>query len=54
MVSKRFFGYNFYEFKVYLWYCRSFHMRVVKHVALDEEFCRLYPQLYYNKSKQVN
>lgn len=29
-------------------------MRVVKHVALDEEFCRLYPQLYYNKSKQVN
>lgn len=32
---------------------RSFHMRVSKHVGLDDDFCRLYPQLYYNRSRQV-
>ncbi|XP_061187011.1 ectopic P granules protein 5 homolog [Saccostrea echinata] len=34
-------------------YAKSFHMRVSKHVALDDDFCRLFPQLYYNKSRQV-
>ncbi|XP_055999889.1 ectopic P granules protein 5 homolog isoform X2 [Ostrea edulis] len=35
-------------------YAKSFHMRVSKHVGLDDDFCRLYPQLYYNRSRQVN
>ncbi|XP_069141683.1 ectopic P granules protein 5 homolog isoform X3 [Argopecten irradians] len=34
-------------------YAKSFHVRTSQHVACDDDFGRLLPQLYYNRPKQV-
>ncbi|KAJ8302196.1 hypothetical protein KUTeg_021183 [Tegillarca granosa] len=34
-------------------YAKSFHVRISHHVAIDDDFCKLLPQLYYNKPSQV-
>ncbi|XP_021361330.1 ectopic P granules protein 5 homolog [Mizuhopecten yessoensis] len=34
-------------------YAKSFHVRTSQHVACDDDFSRLLPQLYYNRPKQV-
>ncbi|KAJ8314280.1 hypothetical protein KUTeg_008841 [Tegillarca granosa] len=34
-------------------YAKSFHVRISHHVAIDDDFCKLLPQLYYNKPSQI-